>query len=212
MPFIRIVLIAALGGVAAALVLQNAVPLSVTILGMPTPPISLGLAILISALLGLLVGAVLQYALKGAPALKSPQRPWFMRSARKAKTRRSNTKKTAAYRSSRTTSRNPGASDWHQPAAQDWHGRPSKVSATAYDARTPGAKLSPEEENYEEDYDDTSPQSRWRHLFENENGRASRRKPPGSDRVVDADYRVIRPPNRPLTDPEWDDEFFEDRP
>jgi hypothetical protein len=204
MPLIRIVLIAVLGGVAAALVLQNAVPLSITILGMPTPPISLGLAILISALLGLLVGAILQYVLKGAPALKAPQRPWFMRSARKAKTRRANAQKNAAYRSARPTSRNPSASDWHQPSAQDWHGRPSKVSATAYDTRSP-------EEEYEEDYDESPQQSRWSHLFENENGKASRRKSPGSDRVVDADYRVIRPPNRPLTDPEWDDEFFEDR-
>ncbi|WP_404784205.1 hypothetical protein [Altericista sp. CCNU0014] len=210
MPLIRIVLVALSIGIAAALVLQNAVPLTITILGIPTQPISLGLALLLSVLLGLLVGALLQYLLQGAPALRTPRRPWFQRSARKAKTRRS---KASTYRSSRTAS-HASASDWYQPAARDWHGRPSKVSATEYDARTPGAKLSPEEEDY--DYDDTPQQSRWSHLFEeNENGSDSRRrerKQPGSDRVVDADYRVIRPPSRPLTDPEWDDEFFEDRP
>jgi hypothetical protein len=206
MPLIRIMLVVLLVGVAAALVLQNAAPLTVTILGASTRPISLGLALLIAALLGLLIGAILQYVLKGAPALRSPQRPWFMRSAHKVKTRRANSKKASPYRSSRTTSRNPSASDWHQPSAQDWHSRPSKVSATEYDARSP-------EEEYGEDYEDTPQQSRWSHLFE-ENGTDSRRREkrqPGSDRVVDADYRVIRPPNRPLTDPEWDDEFFEDR-
>jgi uncharacterized integral membrane protein len=34
--------------------------------------------------------------------------------------------------------------------------------------------------------------------------------PAPSDRVVDADYRVLRPPSVPPRDPEWDDEFFDD--
>lgn len=200
MPLVRIGLIALLIGVAVSLWVQNAAPLIITILGAPTQPISLGLAILASVLLGILFGAVLQYLLKGAPALRS--RPWFQRSARQAKSRRT---KTAAYRGSRAS--NPNASDWYQPPSSDWHRRPPKVSATEYDSR------SPEEEDYD-DYDDPPQPSRWSHLFENENGSnsPSRRKEPGSDRVVDADYRVLRSATRPLSDPEWDDEFFEDRP
>jgi uncharacterized integral membrane protein len=211
MPVVRVLLIALLMGIAVSLVVQNTAPLIITILGAPTLPISAGLAILGSVLIGILFGAALQYLLRGSlrvrtlGAQQSPQRPWFQRSARQAKARQS--KKAASYRGSRSSS-NPNASDWHQPSSQDWYGRPPKVSATAYDSR------SPEDEDYDDDYDDTPQQSRWSHLFENENGSDSpsrKKKASESDRVVDADYRVLRPPTRPLSDPEWDDEFFEDR-
>lgn len=198
MTLIRVVLLLLLLGVGIALLVQNSVPITITILGVPTQPIAVGWSIGVAVLLGLLVGVVLQYVLSGAPALRSPKLPWLKRS--KAKPRRP--KQKTAKRVSRSA---PGASDWYQPAVQDWHDRPSKASQRDYEARSP------------QDYEDaeSSQRSRWSNLFETEEDESSyprpEKKEPGSDRIVDADYRVIRPPNRPLTDPEWDDEFFEDR-
>jgi hypothetical protein len=196
---IRVVLLLLLLGVGIALLVQNSVPIAITILGVPTQPVSIGWSIVAAVLLGLSVGVVLQYVLRGAPALRSPKLPWLKRS--KTKPRRP--KQKTAKRVSRSAS---GTSDWYQPAAQDWHDRPSKASGRHYDAR------SPQDSNDA----DRSQQSRWSHLFESEEDESSyprrEKKEPGSDRVVDADFRVIRPPNRPLTDPDWDDEFFEDRP
>ncbi len=184
---IRVVLLLLLLGVGIVLLVQNSVPIAITILGVPTQPISIGWSIVAATFLGLLIGVVLQYVLRGAPALRSPTFPWLKRS--KTKLRRPKQKTTK--RANRSAS---GASDWYQPTSQDWQDR------------------SPQ------DYEDAEPsqRSRWSNLFETEEDEASYprrdKKEPESDRVVDADYRVIRPPTRPLTDPEWDDEFFEERP
>lgn len=193
MPLMRVALLLLLLGAGVALVLQNSVPIVVTILGSPTQPIALGWVMLIAVALGLLFGVALLYLLRGETALKSPKLPRVKRS--KAKTR-SPKQKTAKRSSSRT---NPSTSDWHQPPAQDWHDRPQKAAAT-YDRRVP----------QDDDDDDDQPQrSRWSRLFETEEDEPN--YPRREERVVDADYRVIRPPNRPSKDPEWDDEFFEDR-
>lgn len=194
---IRVVLLLLLLGVGIALLVQNSVPIAITILGVPTQPISVGWSIVAATVLGLLVGVVLQYVLRGAPALRSPTLPWLKRS--KTKTRRP--KQKATKRANRSAS---GASDWYQPASQDWHDRQDRSPKTS-------RRESPPEYGDAEQ----SQRSRWSNLFETEEDESSyprrEKKEPGSDRVVDADYRVIRPPNRPLTDPEWDDEFFEDR-
>jgi hypothetical protein len=195
---IRAIVLLLLLGAGIALLVQNSAPIAIAILGVPTQPISVGWAMVAAAALGLLVGVALQYVLSGAPALRSPPLSWLRRS--KTKTRRS--KQRTVKRASRSAS---GTSDWYQPTAQDWHDRPSQASGREDDPQSPP------------DYSDAeqSQQSRWSHLFESEEDELSyprrEQKEPGSDRVVDADYRVIRPPPRPLTDPEWDDEFFEDR-
>jgi hypothetical protein len=195
MPLIRVALLLLLLGAGVALVLQNSAPIVVTILGSPTQPIALGWVILIAVALGLLFGAALLYLLRGAPALKSPKLPRTKRS--KAKTRKP--KQKAPNKTSRSSA-NPSTSDWYQPTAQDWHDRPQKAAATEYDRRVP--------QDDEED-EDRSPRSRWSKLFETEEDEPN--YPRREERVVDADYRVIRPPSRPPKDPEWDDEFFEDR-
>jgi hypothetical protein len=197
MALIRIALLLLLLGAGVALFVQNSALIAITMLGMPSKPISIGVAILIAVGVGLLFGAILQHVLRGAPAFKTSKLPRIKRSKAKAR----NPKQKAANRTGRSKSTNASASDWYQPAAQDWHGRPLKGAATEYDARR----------SSEDDYEDDEPpqRSRWSSLFETEEDEPN--YPRREERVVDADYRVIRPPNRPPKDPEWDDEFFEDR-
>jgi hypothetical protein len=194
MPLVRVALLLLLLGAGVALMLQNSVPIVVTILGSPTQPIALGWVMLAAVALGVLFGVALQYLLRGAPALRSPKSPRIKRPKAKAR----NPKQKTATRTSRSGT-NAGTSDWHQPPAKDWHDRPQKAAAAGYDRRSP-----------QDDEDDDQPQrSRWSRLFETEEDEPN--YPRREERVVDADYRVIRPPNRPSKDPEWDDEFFEDR-
>jgi hypothetical protein len=192
MPLIRVALLLLLLGAGVALILQNSAPIVVTILGSPTQPIALGWVMLAAVALGLLFGVALQYLLRGAPALRSPKQPRIKRPKAKAK----NSKQKVANR----TSANVSPSDWYQPSAQDWHDRPQKAAAGEYERRSP----QDDEEN-----EDRSPRSRWSSLFETEEDEPN--YPRREERVVDADYRVIRPPSRPTTDPEWEDEFFEER-
>jgi hypothetical protein len=194
MPLIRVALLLLLLGAGVALVLQNSVPIVVTLLGSPTQPIALGWVMLIAMALGLLFGVALQYLLRGETALKSPKLPRTKRSKTKArKPKQKTTNKTSR------SSANPSTSDWYQPSAQDWHDRPQKAAAAEYDRRVPE----------DEEEEDRSPRSRWSSLFETEEDEPN--YPRREERVVDADYRVIRPPSRPTTDPEWEDEFFEER-
>jgi hypothetical protein len=195
MPLIRVALLLLLLGAGVALILQNSAPIVVTILGSPTQPIALGWVMLIAVALGLLFGVALLYLLQGVPVLRSPKQPRIKRS--KAKTRKP--KQKTADKTSRSSA-NASASDWYQPSAQDWHDRPQKAASAKYERRSP--------QDNEED-EDRSPRSRWSKLFETEEDEPN--YPRREERVVDADYRVIRPPSRPTTDPEWDDEFFEDR-
>jgi hypothetical protein len=192
MPLIRVALLLLLLGAGVALILQNSAPIVVTILGSLTQPIALGWVMLIAVMLGLLFGVALLYLLRGAPALRSPKQPRIRRPKSKTK----NSKQKATNR----TSANASASDWYQPSAQDWHDRPQKAAAGEYERRSP----QDDEEN-----EDRSPRSRWSSLFETEEDEPN--YPRREERVVDADYRVIRPPSRPTTDPEWEDEFFEER-
>jgi hypothetical protein len=194
MPLIRVALLLLLLGAGVALVLQNSAPIAITILGSPTQPIALGWVMLIALTLGLLFGVALEYLLRGAPALRSPKLPRAKRS--KAKARKP--KQKTANQTSRSSA-NTSTSDWYQPTAQDWHDRPQKASAAEDDRRVP----------QDDEEEDRSPRSRWSKLFETEEDEPN--YPRREERVVDADYRVIRPPSRPLKDPEWDDEFFEER-
>jgi hypothetical protein len=194
MPLIRVALLLLLLGAGVALILQNSAPIVVTILGSPTQPIALGWMMLAAVALGLLFGVALQYLLWGAPALRSPKLPRTKRP--KAKIRSS--KQKTANQTSRSSA-NASTSDWYQPSAQDWHDRPQKTSAAAYDRRS----------SQDDEEEDRSPRSRWSSLFETEEDEPN--YPRREERVVDADYRVIRPPSRPTTDPEWEDEFFEER-
>jgi hypothetical protein len=196
MPLIRVALLLLLLGAGVALVLQNSVPIVVTILGSPTQPIALGWVLLIAVVLGLLFGVALLYLLRGFPALRSPKRPRIKRPKTKVK----NSKQKAANQT-RRTSANASTSDWYQPPAQDWHDQPQKTAAAEYDRRVT--------QDDEDEEADRSPRSRWSKLFETEEDEPN--YPRREERVVDADYRVIRPPSRPLTDPEWEDEFFEER-
>jgi cytoskeletal protein RodZ len=194
MPLIRVALLLLLLGAGVALILQNSAPIVVTILGSPTQPIALGWMMLAAVALGLLFGVALQYLLWGAPVLRSPKLPRTKRP--KAKTRSS--KQKTANQTSRSSA-NASTSDWYQPSAQDWHDRPQKTSVATDDRRSP----------QDDEEEDRSPRSRWSSLFETEEDEPN--YPRREERVVDADYRVIRPPSRPTTDPEWEDEFFEER-
>jgi hypothetical protein len=194
MPLIRVALLLLLLGAGVALVLQNSAPIAITILGSPTQPIAFGWVMLIAVVLGLLFGVALLYLLGGVNSLRSPKRPRIKRSKAKVK----NSKQKAANQT-RRTSANASTSDWYQPPAQDWHDRPQTASTTEYDRRVP----------QDDEEEDGSQRSRWSKLFETEDDEPN--YPRREERVVDADYRVIRPPSRPLKDPEWDDEFFEDR-
>lgn len=192
---LRVLPIALLAGVGACLIFQNQTLLSVTLLGTPLQPISLGILLLLSVLLGLAVGIILLFLLqtKGTrrvttgnrrPRQQSLKNP-FKTNPFESRSKQSRTSKSGAVRTARGTAN----SDWHEAPARDWVETPSASSETAprtssRDGRAP-------------DYDDEPP-------FE-----PPPRQPLEKERVVDADYRVLRQPySPPPLDEEWDDDFF----
>lgn len=192
MLWIGVILLLSFIAIGLVIVLGNPVLLPVTILGTPTPPLPLWSLLLGATLLGGLTGTLLLHLLEHHPSLRTTL-PRAAKPRKKTDRSKQNVKSTANQKVKSNTSKTRGVSktDWDEPPAEDWFGSSAKVSGTEYASRSPR--------------DDRS------------TSRSSQTKRnPGSDRVVDADYRVIAPPHasppprRPKDD--WDDEFFEDEP
>ncbi len=188
MLWIRLLLLLSLMGIGLVMVLSNPALFPVTILGTPTLPLPLGSLILGAILCGGLTGSLLLRLLERSP---SPKTKRSAKPRKKQMRTKQKTKSTAQKKVKSNPTSNPrgvSGTDWDTPRAEDWFGSAAKVSGTEYASRSP-----------RDDY--STPQSP---------------RNPGSDRVVDADYRVITPPyaapppRKPKDD--WDDEFFEDEP
>jgi hypothetical protein len=193
--WIRLILVLSLAAMGLSIILGNPSLLPITVLGMQTSPLPLWMLLLGAILFGVLTGTLLQQALDLKPL---PFRAVVRRLlSKKQKTRRPQKtakSKTAKKQNGRSASapRRPVRlrTDWDEPRPQDWFDRPQKVSAQEYVSR-----------NSLED-DDARPMQRP--------------SAPELDLVVDADYRVLTPPNtvpspRPRrANDEWDDEFFDD--
>jgi uncharacterized integral membrane protein len=192
MAIIRILLALLLAGLGLLLVFQNQMPFVVTLLGTPLQALPLGALLLAAIILGFLTGILLLLLLqtRGTPRKASTRRaagrPFTpknpFRRAQQPKASRNSTSRSAK---NRTTS--SGASDWHEVPDRDWTSSPN---ASAYRSeRAPAREPLPDLEDLE---------------FQ----RPPQREP---ERVVDADYRVLRQPYSPPTpDEEWEDDFFKD--
>jgi hypothetical protein len=190
MLWIRFILLLSFIGIGLVIVLGNSALLPVTILGTPTPPLPLWSLLLGAALLGGLTGTLLLRLLEPNPSPKNSTRRTAKprKTPQRPKQQAKSTAKQKVKSSPASKTRGVSGTDWDEPRAEDWFGSSAKVSGTEYASRSP-----------RDDY--STPRS----------PRSS-----GSDRVVDADYRVITPPyvspppRKPKDD--WDDEFFEDEP
>ncbi len=191
MLWIRLILLLLLMGIGLAMVMGNPTLLPVTILGTPTQPLPLWSLILGAILFGGLTGSLLLRLLESSPSPKTKRsaKPTKKQMRTKQKAKSTAQKKVKSSPASKT--RGGSGTDWDTPRAEDWFGSAAKVSGTEYASRSP-----------RDDY--ATPRS------------PQPQRTRGSDRVVDADYRVITPPSvsppprRPKDD--WDDEFFEDEP
>jgi hypothetical protein len=212
MALIRLILILLLLGAGTFLAWQNQGLLVITLLGTPMQPLPLGGLLLLSILFGFGVGILLLFLLSSkAPSASS--RTFRRPQSRKTKSKNpfkslfSSPFKTNPFsvpsqskapqsRSSYSTQRT--RSDWYDPPAQDWTGSPTGSAAQEYVSRSPQAT---DRESYPNRFAEDEPSDAF--------GRS--RKESSSDRVVDADYRVLRQPHSPPpSDDDWDDEFFQD--
>lgn len=225
MAIIRIIALLLLVGAGVVLGVQNQGLLSVTVLGMTLPLLPLGSLLLLSIALGLVIGILLLYLLQSRPrrsgTARGARRSWkngtagnpfafnpfqgnpFQVKKKHTKTSRPKTSKAEPNAGFSRRSGRAAHSDWYDTPAQDW-------VDSAPPKKTQGSPPDPAD-LYEEDPDFyprpayPSPSSEG---FEE--GFERSKKDPISDRVVDADYRVLKHPNRPPpSDDEWEDEFFE---
>jgi hypothetical protein len=89
-----------------------------------------------------------------------------------------------ATKANKFQNRNTYPSDWGEPISSDWsRGRREEQARGRFT-----------------EYDDRDPQAFDEEPFT------------PAERVVDADYRVIKPPAQPRRNSEWDDDFFDDEP
>jgi hypothetical protein len=95
-------------------------------------------------------------------------------------------------------------SDWYETPAKDWAEPSPNRAANEYASRSP-------KESYREEDRQPYPNRATADFDESPNSFTRSRKEFPRERVVDADYRVLRQPNAPPpSDEDWDDEFFED--
>ncbi|MGB8702204.1 MAG: hypothetical protein WCD18_22535 [Thermosynechococcaceae cyanobacterium] len=187
MSFVRVALVLLLLGVGAFLVLQNPIPITVTILGVQSLPLRLGLWVVVAVLCGVIAGSLLKGLMQRAdwsPAPVRPQRPAAHQARRPPKAAQSpvppSTSDPSAY-----------GSDWYTSVSPDWSEPSPRGTATDYDARRPQQQTDAYARRDEDD--DAEPLM-------------------SRDRVVDADYRVLTPPYRGRPADEWEDDFFEEDP
>jgi hypothetical protein len=221
---VRLVLVLVLGGGAIALLLQNLAPvLSVTVLGIQLPALSLGLLMLLTCALGVLAGVGFNLFfsnLKSSPVRPPRQRVKSRKKDGTAAPRKKSQKSTktifgfkSGTRPKKTTGRTKevkqpqteGYSDWYTKPQTDW----VSVAGSEYDSRTDEAW----EDNRSRfgDFFRRSPQ------VEDDSYYATEQRSRSSQSVVDAEYRVLNAPNsasapqqqRQRVD-EWDDDFFDE--
>jgi hypothetical protein len=193
MLWIKVILLLSSISIVFVIVLGNPGLLPVTILGTPTPPLPLWSLLLGAIFFGGLTGTLLLRLLEPNPSRKTVTQRTAKppkKPPRSKQTAKSTAKQKVKSNAASQTRRVSGT-DWDETPAEDWFGSSAKVSGTEYASRSPRD-------------DRSTPRS------------SQTKRNPGSDRVVDADYRVIAPPHvsspprRPKDD--WDDEFFEDEP
>jgi uncharacterized integral membrane protein len=219
MVLIRILLILLLLGAGTVLVWQNQGPFVITLLGTKMQSLPLGVLLLLSILLGIGMGILLLFLLRRKPSASANAFRRASTRKSKAKTKaknpfkslfqsnpfQSNSSQSKKTRPQSSYSRQHRTSDWYETPAQDWAGAPPNRSSNEYASRSPKESYRDEDRdpylNRAADFDE-SPDSSTR-----------ARKESPRERVVDADYRVLRQPNAPPpSDEDWDDEFFrEDR-
>jgi uncharacterized integral membrane protein len=223
MVLIRILLILLLLGAGTFLVWQNQGLFAVTLLGTKMQLLPLGVLLLLSILLGMAMGILLLFLLrrKTSASAKAFRRSSTRQTKRKTKTQNPFTSlfQKNPFQSNRSQSKKPQSkktrsasaysaqhktSDWYDVPAEDWTGTPTNRFANEYAARPP-------KESYrDEDRDPYPSRSNTDHDDSPDFFGRSRKDSP-RERVVDADYRVLRQPNAPPpSDADWDDEFFED--
>ncbi len=222
MALIRILLILLLLGAGTILVWQNQGPFIITLLGTKMQLLPLGVLLLLSILLGIGVGILLLFLLRRkAPAnafrrastrkskattkAKNPFKSLFQSNPFQSNSSRSNSSQAKKTRPQSSYSRQYRTSDWYETPAKDWAGVPPSRSSNESASRSP-------RESYRDDEQDPYP-NRAADFDESPDSFARSRKESPRERVVDADYRVLRQPNAPPpSDEDWDDDFFrEDR-
>jgi hypothetical protein len=219
MALIRILLILLMLGAGTLLVWQNKGLFVVTFLGAKTQLLPLGVLLLLSILLGAGLGILLLFLLrrKTSASAKAFRRP----SGRKAKAKnpfkslfQSNPFQPNSARSDSSQSKKPRpkssystrhkTSDWYDAPAEDWAGAPTNRFANEYASRSP-------KESYRDEDREPYPNRAAADFDGSPDSFSRSKKETPRERVVDADYRVLRQPNAPPpSDEDWDDEFFED--
>jgi uncharacterized integral membrane protein len=220
MVLIRILLILLLLGAGTVLVWQNQGPFVITLLGTKMQSLPLGVLLLCSILIGMGMGILLLFLLKRKTSAsanafrrasirktkaKNPFKSLFQSNpfqSGSSRTSRSNSSQSKKTRPQSSYSRQYKTSDWYETPAKDWDEAPTNRFANEYASRSSQESYRDEDRPYPNraaDFDESS--DSFTH---------SRKESP-RERVVDADYRVLRQPNAPPpSDEDWDDEFFED--
>jgi uncharacterized integral membrane protein len=213
MALIRILLLLLLLGAGTVLVLQNQGPFVVTLLGAKMQSLPLGVLLLLSILLGIGMGILLLFLLRRKtsastnafrrastrkPKAKNPFKSLFQSNPFQSNSSRS--KKT---RPQSSYSRQHRTSDWYETPAKDWAGTSTNKFANEYASGS-------SRESYRDEDREPYP-NRAADFDESSDSFTRSKKESPRERVVDADYRVLRQPNAPPpSDDDWDDEFFED--
>jgi uncharacterized integral membrane protein len=223
MALIRILLILLLLGAGTFLVLQNQGLFVVTLIGAKMQPLPLGVLLLLSILLGIGTGILLLFLLRRKTSASAKA---FRRSSTRSSTRKTKTQnpfkslfQRNPFQSNRSPSKKPPSkktrpqsaystqhkhSDWYDAPAEDWNGTPPNRFANEYASRS-------SKESYRDEDRDPYLNRSATDFDQSSDSSARPRKEPVRERVVDADYRVLRQPNAPPpSDADWDDEFFED--
>jgi uncharacterized integral membrane protein len=212
MALLRILLILLLLGAGIFLVLQNQGLFVITLLGTKMPSLPLGVLLLLSILLGLSVGILLLFLLKRRTPAKASRRSSARKSNAKKSFRspfKSNPFKSNSSQAKKSQSKSSHSTqhktfDWYDAPAQDWTGPSPRGATNEYASRSPQGSY------FDEDQDPYPNRSNTEFEDSPSAFRQSRKETP-RERVVDADYRVLRQPNAPPpSDDDWDDEFFED--
>jgi uncharacterized integral membrane protein len=217
MALIRILLILLLLGTGTLLVWQNQGLFVVRLLGSQMQPLPLGILLVSSILLGFVVGILLLFLLRRKTSTsakaarrfqsrKTKPKNNFFRSPFKSNPFKPDSPQSKAPRSKSSYSAPQAASDWDEAPATDWAGTSSSGAAPDSGARS-------RRESYREEDRDPYPNRAAADFDEQSDAFVPSRKETPRERVVDADYRVLRQPHAPPpSDEDWDDEFFrEDR-
>lgn len=187
-----------------AILIQNQSPtLALVFLGMRSQPLPLGLWIAAAVVMGALLSLGL-FAILSVPPAPTRQ------TRRRSSTQWSPFKRPAQPKVEREY-RSSGYSDWDEPVATEWNSQPTD----AFFDDEPEYYDDPVDYPEEDDYNDPTPPWEKRDSAYSYSYRDPEFAQQSSQResVFDAEYRVIKPPQRPEADDTWDefdDSFRED--